>query len=50
MDALTPLSQGEQIRAEITGAEFLLVPGTGHRPHLEDPVATAGFIGAFLSP
>jgi pimeloyl-ACP methyl ester carboxylesterase len=50
VDALTPISQGEQIRAEITGAEFLLVPGTGHRPHLEDPVATAGFIGAFLSP
>lgn len=48
-DTSTPVSQGEQIQAAITGAEFLLVPGTGHRPHLEDPVATAGFIAAFLS-
>jgi pimeloyl-ACP methyl ester carboxylesterase len=49
LDTLTPISQGEQLRTAIEGAEITLVPGAQHRPHLEDPAATAAFIAAFLS-
>lgn len=49
LDTLTPVSQGEQLRTAIDGAEITLVPGARHRPHLEDPAATAAFIAAFLS-
>ena len=49
LDTLTPVSQGEQLRTAIDGAEIMLVPGAQHRPHLEDPAATAAFIAAFLS-
>ena len=49
LDTVTPVSQGEQLRSAIEGAEITLVPGAQHRPHLEDPAATAGFIAAFLS-
>jgi pimeloyl-ACP methyl ester carboxylesterase len=49
LDPLTPVSQGEQLKTAIAGAELRLVPGSQHRPHLEDPVATAAFIAAFLS-
>jgi len=48
-DQQTPIGQGEQIRAAISGAEITLIPGVGHRPHLEDPAATAALISAFLS-
>ena len=49
LDTLTPVSEGEQLRSAIAGAEITLVPGAQHRPHLEDPAATAAFIAAFLS-
>ncbi len=49
LDTVTPLSQGEQLRSAIGGAEITLVPGAQHRPHLEDPAATAAFIAVFLS-
>jgi pimeloyl-ACP methyl ester carboxylesterase len=49
LDTVTPVSQGEQLRTAIEGAEITLVPGAQHRPHLEDPAATAAFIAAFLS-
>jgi pimeloyl-ACP methyl ester carboxylesterase len=48
LDTVTPVSQGEQLRTAIEGAEITLVPGAHHRPHLEDPAATAAFIAAFL--
>jgi pimeloyl-ACP methyl ester carboxylesterase len=47
-DAVTPLEQGEEIAAAIEGAELAVVPGTGHRPHREDPAAVASLISTFL--
>ncbi|HEY7565402.1 MAG TPA: alpha/beta hydrolase [Acidimicrobiia bacterium] len=47
-DAVTPLEQGEEIAAAIEGAELAVVPGTGHRPHREDPAAVASLIATFL--
>lgn len=48
-DMLTPLEQGERLRDAIDGSELTTVPGTGHRPHLEDPAAVASLIAAFLA-
>jgi len=48
-DDLTPLGDGEEVAAAIPGASLTVVPGTGHRPHLEEPAVTAGFIVAFLA-
>ncbi|MGH8926724.1 MAG: alpha/beta fold hydrolase [Acidimicrobiia bacterium] len=47
-DTVTPLNQGEQLAVAVAGSELLVVPGAGHRPHLEDPETTAGFIAQFL--
>jgi pimeloyl-ACP methyl ester carboxylesterase len=47
-DLLTPFEQGQQLSAAIEGSQLTVVPGTGHRPHLEDAAAVAGFIGDFL--
>lgn len=47
-DPLTPVEQGQQLSAAIEGSQLIVVPGTGHRPHLEDPVAVAAFMGEFL--
>jgi pimeloyl-ACP methyl ester carboxylesterase len=47
-DSLTPVEQGQQLSAAIEGSQLNVVPGTGHRPHLEDPAAVAGFMGEFL--
>ena len=47
-DALTPLSQAEELAATIAGSSLEIVSGAGHRPHLEDPEATAAAIVAFL--
>ncbi len=49
LDLVLPIDQGQQLRGMIEGAEFLVVPGTGHRPHLEDPATVAGFIADFLA-
>lgn len=48
-DTVTPLSQGQQLQTAIAGSSLEVVPGAGHRPHLEDPEATAALISAFLS-
>lgn len=48
-DLLTPLEAGQQLNAAIEGSQLVVVPGTGHRPHLEDPAAVAIFIGEFLN-
>ena len=47
-DLLTPLDEGQQLSAAINGSQLVVVPGTGHRPHLEDPAAVATFISEFL--
>ena len=48
-DAITPLSQGQDLQRAMAGSSLEVVPGAGHRPHLEDPEATAALISAFLS-
>lgn len=48
-DLVTPLSQGEDLQRALVGSSLEIVPGVGHRPHLEDPEATAALISAFLS-
>ncbi len=47
-DEVTPLEDGERIAGSISGATLTIIPGTGHRPHLEDPATTSGFIADFL--
>lgn len=47
-DVTTPLDEGQQLSAAIAGSQLVIVPGTGHRPQLEDPGAVAAFIGEFL--
>jgi pimeloyl-ACP methyl ester carboxylesterase len=48
-DAVTPLSQGQDLQRALAGSSLEVVAGTGHRPHLEDPEATTALISAFLS-
>ena len=48
-DLITPLSQGQELQTAMVGSSLEVVPGAGHRPHLEDPEATAALIAAFLS-
>jgi pimeloyl-ACP methyl ester carboxylesterase len=47
-DTTTPLSQAEDLQGSVAGSTLEIVSGTGHRPHLEDPEATAALISAFL--
>jgi pimeloyl-ACP methyl ester carboxylesterase len=47
-DQITPLSDGETLAGALASATLTIVPGTGHRPHLEDPALTGQFIGEFL--
>ena len=48
-DTVTPLSQGQDLQRALVGSSLEVVAGAGHRPHLEDPEATAALISAFLS-
>ncbi|MDP3983720.1 MAG: alpha/beta hydrolase [Acidimicrobiia bacterium] len=48
-DTVTPLVDGQLLADAIEGAHLTLVPGTGHRPQLEDPTVTGTFIAEFLS-
>jgi pimeloyl-ACP methyl ester carboxylesterase len=49
-DRLTPPFHAEALAKAIPGAELAYVPGAGHLPYLEKPVAFAsrvlGFLGA----
>ena len=36
-DAVIPIARGERV-AELTGAEFVRLEGSGHAPHVRDPV------------
>ncbi|HUP17987.1 MAG TPA: alpha/beta hydrolase [Acidimicrobiia bacterium] len=48
-DTVTPLTQGQDLQRALVGSSLEIVAGAGHRPHLEDPEATAALISAFLS-
>lgn len=48
-DQLTPPPVVQAIAHGIPGAEFVLVPGAGHLPPLEQPEATARALAAFLA-
>jgi pimeloyl-ACP methyl ester carboxylesterase len=48
-DLITPLSQAEDLQRALVDSSLEIVAGAGHRPHLEDPEATAALISAFLS-
>jgi len=48
-DTVTPPSQAEDLQSALVGSSLEIVPGAGHRPHLEDPEAIAALISAFLS-
>lgn len=48
-DLITPLSQAEDLQRALADSSLEIVAGAGHRPHLEDPEATAALISAFLS-
>ena len=47
-DSVTPLWQGEDLRALIPGSTLEIVRGAGHIPHIEDPAAFQRALGPFL--
>jgi pimeloyl-ACP methyl ester carboxylesterase len=48
LDAATPLDLARALADGIDGARFVLLPGCGHCPPLEQPDAFLEAIGAFL--
>ncbi|HXZ02273.1 MAG TPA: alpha/beta fold hydrolase [Stellaceae bacterium] len=48
LDAATPLDLARELAQEIKGARFVLLPGCGHCPPLEQPEAFLAAIGPFL--
>ena len=47
-DALTPPALAEEIAAGIPGARLVVLPGCGHLPPIEDPVATTALLREWL--
>ena len=47
-DAITPFSQAGDLQKALVDSSVEIVEAAGHRPHLEDPDATAELIAAFL--
>ncbi|KTR02816.1 hydrolase [Curtobacterium luteum] len=47
-DRIVTPAYGRAVAAAIPGAEFAVVPGAGHLPHLENPEATWAALDAFL--
>lgn len=47
-DAITPFDQAGDLGRELVDSSVEVVEAAGHRPHLEDPQATANLISAFL--
>jgi pimeloyl-ACP methyl ester carboxylesterase len=43
------MTQAEELQGLLSDARVEVVPGAAHRPHLEDPSATAALISEFLS-
>lgn len=48
LDAATPLDLARELAREIKGARFVLLPGCGHCPPLEQPEAFLSVVGSFL--
>ena len=48
-DPLIPAENGRRLSERIPGAEFIVLPGCGHLPHLEKPTETASAIREFLA-
>lgn len=46
-DAITPLARGREL-ARLSGAELVVMPGSGHEPHVRDPARTNPVVEAFL--
>jgi 3-oxoadipate enol-lactonase len=49
LDPLVPPDNGRLLSERIAGAQFVLLEGCGHMPHLEQPVETAQVIRTFLA-
>jgi 3-oxoadipate enol-lactonase len=49
IDPLVPPENGRMLSERIPGAQFVLLEGCGHMPHLEQPVETAQLIRTFLA-
>jgi len=47
-DAITPLARGSEL-ARLTGAELVIMPGSGHEPQCRNPGETNRIITAFLA-
>lgn len=47
-DAITPLRRGREL-ARLSGAELVVLPGSGHEPHFRLPDRTNGIIDSFLT-
>ncbi len=47
-DQVLPPDSGRRLQAEIKGAELVLIPGSGHNPHEENPAATVAAMASFL--
>jgi 3-oxoadipate enol-lactonase len=48
LDAATPVDLARELAQEIKGARFVLLPGCGHCPPLEQPEVFLAAIGSFL--
>jgi 3-oxoadipate enol-lactonase len=48
LDAATPLDLARELGERIKGARFVMLPGCGHCPPLEQPEAFLAAVGAFL--
>ena len=48
-DPVTPISHAQELQDSLSDSRFEVVAGAGHRPHLENPEATAALISEFLS-
>lgn len=47
-DRILPLESGRRLQEDIQGSELVVIPGVGHDPHEENPVATIQAIADFL--
>ena len=47
-DLLFPPRHGAEIAARVPGATFVVLPGVGHQPPLEDPAAFGAALRDFL--
>jgi len=48
LDAATPLDLARELAERIEGARFVLLPGCGHCPPLEQPDAFLAAVAPFL--